>query len=117
MPSWAWGRSFWGRSIDYHNYQRWVYPFSWSRLITLVLVFVPGIGGKVRGAARWLRLGPLTLQPSEFAKLAVVLFLAYSLARKQEKMKYFAIGFLPHMLIAGLFIALIGIENRISAPP
>lgn len=98
---------FLGRSIDYHNYKRWVYHILFISLISLVLVFVPGIGGKVRGAARWVRLGPLTLQPSEFAKLAMVLFLAYSLARKQEKMKYFAIGFLPHMLIAGLFIALI----------
>jgi cell division protein FtsW len=98
---------FLGRTINYHRYERWVYRIMVLSLLTLVLVFVPGIGGKVRGAARWLRLGPFTLQPSEFAKLAVVLFLAYSLSRKQEKMKHFAIGFLPHMLVAGLFIALI----------
>jgi cell division protein FtsW len=73
-------------------------------------VFVPVIGARVRSAARWVRLGPITVQPSEFAKLGMVLFLAYSLARKQEKMKYFAIGFLPHMLVAGLFIGLIGKE-------
>ncbi|MGA9756469.1 MAG: putative lipid II flippase FtsW [Desulfobaccales bacterium] len=101
------GALFLGRSINYHRYKRWIYHILVLSLLTLVLVFVPGIGGKVRGAARWLRLGPLTLQPSEFAKLAMVLFMAYSLARKQEKMKYFAIGFLPHMLMAGLFIALI----------
>jgi cell division protein FtsW len=99
-----------GRSINYHRYQRYAYHVLLLSAITLVLVFVPGIGGKVRGAARWLRLGPLTLQPSEFAKLAMVLFLAYSLARKQERMTSFAIGFLPHMIIAGLFIALIGKE-------
>jgi cell division protein FtsW len=98
---------FLGRSIDYHRYKPWVYRILLISLVSLVLVFAPGIGGKVRGAARWLRLGPLTLQPSEFAKLAVVLFMASSLSRKQEKMKYFAIGFLPHMLVAGLFIALI----------
>jgi cell division protein FtsW len=101
------GALFLGRSIDYHRYKPWVYRILLLSLVSLVLVFVPGIGGKVRGAARWLRLGPLTLQPSEFAKLAVVLFMAFSLSRKQEKMKYFAIGFLPHMLVAGLFIALI----------
>ncbi len=99
-----------GRSLDYHVYKRWVYWFLILALIGLCLVFIPGIGARVRGAARWVRLGPLTLQPSEFAKLAMVMFLAYSLSRKQEKMKYFAIGFLPHMLIAGLFIALIGKE-------
>ena len=100
-----------GRKINYQSYQRWVYPCLFISLICLILVFIPGIGGKVRGAARWIRLGPLTLQPSEFAKLAVVLFLAYSFARKREKMKYFAIGFLPHMLVSGLFIGLIGIET------
>jgi cell division protein FtsW len=101
----------WGRRIRYQNYQRWVYPFLVLSLICLVLVFIPGIGGKVRGAARWIRLGPFTLQPSEFAKLAVVLYLAYSLAHKQEKMKFFTIGFLPHLLISGVFIGLIGIET------
>ena len=99
-----------GRSTDYHRYKDWAYWFLFLALIGLVLVFVPGLGAKVRGAARWVRLGPLTLQPSEFAKLAMVIFLAYSLSRKQEKMKYFAIGFLPHMVIAGVFIALIGKE-------
>jgi len=101
----------WGRRIRYQNYQRWVYPFLVLSLICLVLVFIPGIGGKVRGAARWIRLGPFTLQPSEFAKLAVVLYLAYSLAHKQEKMKFFTIGFLPHIVISGVFIGLIGIET------
>ncbi len=99
-----------GRRINYHNYKRWVYRLLLIAFVGLLLVFFPVIGGKVRGAARWLKLGPLTLQPSEFAKLAVVLFLAYSLALKQEKMKYFAIGFLPHMIVAGVFIALIGKE-------
>lgn len=99
-----------GRYINYRRYQKLVYPFLLLALIMLILVFVPGIGTRVRGAARWLRLGPVTIQPSEFAKLAMVLFLAYSLARKQDKMKYFSIGFLPHVVIAGLFIGLIGKE-------
>ncbi len=99
-----------GRSVDYHIYKRWVYWLLLLALIGLVLVFIPGIGARVRGAARWVRVGSFTLQPSEFAKLAMVIFLAYSLSRKQEKMKYFAIGFLPHMVVAGVFIALIGKE-------
>jgi cell division protein FtsW len=101
------GALFLGRGINYHYYKRWVYPILLLSLFSLILVFAPGIGGKVRGAARWLHFGPLTLQPSEFAKLALVIFLASSLARKQEKIKDFSIGFLPHMVIAGLFIALI----------
>ena len=104
------GALFLGRSVNYHRLQRWVYPLLFISLISLVLVFAPGIGGKVRGAARWLKLGPLTLQPSEFAKLAVALFLAYSLTKKQDKMKHFSIGFVPHMLVAGVFIVLVGLE-------
>ncbi|MBI4642594.1 MAG: putative lipid II flippase FtsW [Deltaproteobacteria bacterium] len=104
------GVLFLGRTVDYHRYQRLAYPFLFLSLICLVLVFIPGIGGKVRGAARWLKLGPFTLQPSEFAKLAVALFLAYSLTKKQEKMKFFSIGFLPHMMVAGVFIILVGLE-------
>jgi len=104
------GVLFLGRAINYHCYQKLAYPFLVVTLVCLVLVFVPGIGGKVRGAARWLKLGPFNLQPSEFAKLAVTLFLAYSLTKKREKMKFFSIGFLPHMVIAGLFIVLVGLE-------
>jgi len=99
-----------GRSIDYHVYKRWVYWLLFLSLIGLILVFIPGLGAKVRGSARWIRVAGFTLQPSEFAKLAMVIFLAYSLSRKQEKMKYFAVGFLPHMVVAGVFIALIGKE-------
>ncbi len=104
------GVLFLGRAVDYHRYQKLAYPFLFISLICLVLVFVPGIGGKVRGAARWLKLGPFNLQPSEFAKLAMALFLAYSLTKKQEKMKHFSIGFLPHMMVAGIFIILVGLE-------
>jgi cell division protein FtsW len=101
---------FAGRFVNYRRYQRWAYPLLFLSLIMLILVFVPGIGVRVRSAARWLRLGPVTLQPSEFAKLAMVLFMAYSLARKQEKIKYFSIGFLPHMIVTGLFVGLIAKE-------
>ncbi len=99
-----------GRYVNYQRYKSLVYPLLFLSLILLVAVLVPGVGTRVRGAARWLRLGPITIQPSEFAKVAMVLFLAYSLARKQDKMKYFSIGFLPHMIVAGLFIGLIGKE-------
>jgi cell division protein FtsW len=104
------GVLFLGLAINYRAYQRLAYPLLFITLMGLILVFIPGIGGKVRGAARWLKLGPFNLQPSEFAKLAMALFLAYSLTKKQEKMKDFSIGFLPHMMVAGVFIILVGLE-------
>lgn len=93
--------------VPYQLYQKLVYPILGLSLLLLILVLIPGVGVKVRSASRWLRLGPLVVQPSEFAKLAIIIFLAYSMARKHEKIRDFSIGFLPHIIVAGLFILLI----------
>jgi len=94
--------------IDYHFYQRWVYPLLLASFaLLLVLAFIPGVGNEVGGARRWLKLGPLTFQPSEPAKLAVIMYLAYYLSTKKEKIKTFSRGFLPPIIMSGLFIALI----------
>ena len=54
----------------------------------LILVLMPGIGREVHGAQRWLPLGPLTLQPSEFAKLALLLYAAGYLVRQEEAVRH-----------------------------
>jgi cell division protein FtsW len=64
-------------------YRRVAYPAIGLALITLVGVLVPGIGVTINGASRWLQLGPLVVQPSEFAKFAILLWGADLLARKQ----------------------------------
>jgi cell division protein FtsW len=95
------------RRIPYQMYNRLVYVIVIISLFLLVLVLIPGIGVRIRSASRWIKFGPLVIQPSEFAKLAIIIFLAYSMARKQEKIRYFSIGFLPHIVVAGIFILLI----------
>jgi cell division protein FtsW len=95
------------RRIPYQTYDRLVYVILFISLVLLILVLIPGIGVRIRSAARWIKLGPLVIQPSEFAKLAIIIFLAYSMARKQEKIRFFSIGFLPHIVVAGIFILLI----------
>ena len=55
--------------------------------LLLVAVLVPGIGRRINGSMRWIGLGPLTFQPSEVAKLAVVLYMGSFLARKQEEVR------------------------------
>ena len=95
------------RRIPYQSYNRLVYLILFISLFLLILVLIPGIGVRIRSASRWIRFGPLVIQPSEFAKLAIIIFLAYSMARKQEKIRYFSIGFLPHIVVAGIFILLI----------
>jgi cell division protein FtsW len=73
----------------------------------MVLVLIPGIGGSGGGASRWLRLPGFSLQPSEMAKIALVIYMAYSLDKKQEKVKFFSTGFLPYMVVLALLLLLL----------
>jgi cell division protein FtsW len=91
--------------IDYHFLYKWTYPVLGVTGL-LLLACVVGFGHSAGGAARWLAIGPVHIQPAETAKLSVVLWLAYSLAKKAERVKTFTVGFLPHLLVAGLFMLL-----------
>jgi cell division protein FtsW len=68
-------------------------------MVLLGLVFAPGLGARVGGAQRWLRLGPVGFQPSELAKFAVIFFVAYQLDRKQGRLHKFAAGVLSYLLV------------------
>ncbi|HET9156628.1 MAG TPA: putative lipid II flippase FtsW [Myxococcaceae bacterium] len=92
--------------LGYRRLARLAYPMLLLSIVLLVLVLVPGVGTVVGGARRWLRLPGLSLQPAEIAKFTWVVYLAYSLAKKREKVATFSIGFLPHLLLAGLLVAL-----------
>ncbi|HYY43905.1 MAG TPA: putative lipid II flippase FtsW [Actinomycetota bacterium] len=70
---------------DYRVWRRLAYPGFLAALLLLLLVEVPGFGVVAGGSARWLQLGPLSFQPSELAKLALVLFAAEALSRKEER--------------------------------
>ncbi len=72
----------------------------------VLLLAVPVIGRSAGGAQRWIPLGPLRFQPAEAAKVALVLYLAKSLARKQKKVRIFSIGLLPHLLVTGALVGL-----------
>lgn len=92
------------KNIPAALYMRLVYPLLFLSLVSLGLVFVPGLGMKAGGATRWLRVGGFSFQPAEFAKLSLALYVAYSLAKKGPHMAVFSKGFIPHLLIGGLFI-------------
>jgi cell division protein FtsW len=76
-------------------------------LLLLLLVLVPGVGSKINGARRWIRLLGLNFQPAELAKLAVVLFLSSYFARRQDRLSSFLDGFLPPLLVTGVMAGLI----------
>ena len=96
--------------VPSHVYQRAAYPLLLGSLLTLVLVLVPGIGVVRGGARRWVDLGPVSLQPSEVAKFALVLYLAASIVRKGERMRTFMLGIVPHALVAVTMAALLLLE-------
>jgi cell division protein FtsW len=80
----------------------------WSMLaITFfaVLACKTPLGITLNGASRWLKAGPITIQPAEALKVSLVLWLSYSLNKKSLKIKSFSIGFLPHLIIPGLLMA------------
>jgi cell division protein FtsW len=74
-------------------------------LVVLIQKFT--IGGGIRGANRWLRLGPLSFQPSEYVKFATVIYMAESLARRQDRIRDFVSGYLPHLLILSALLLMI----------
>ena len=91
--------------IDYRRLRPLTYPLLLSVTGMLVLTIV-GFGRRAGNADRWLSLGPINVQPSEIAKLAIVLWLAYSLSKKAERIKSFSVGFLPHLLVVGVLMLL-----------
>jgi cell division protein FtsW len=90
--------------VPYENWERWAVPLFVFTLVCLLLVLVPHVGLKINGARRWIGAGPLVFQPSEFAKLSVVLLFALTLTRRRVPITDVRRGFLPHIaLIAVLF--------------
>ena len=96
--------------LGYRRLEKLAVPLALVSLAFLVLVQVPGVGHAAGGARRWITLGLLTFQPSEIAKLALVLWLARSLSRKQERIRLFSVGFLPHLVVLALFGVLLLLE-------
>ena len=81
--------------------------------LLLVLVFVPGIGVENYGAKRWIGFGGFTLQPSEIAKFALILFTASYVSSNPDKIKTF-VGILPVLVFGGIICLLIILEPNMS---
>ena len=100
------------------------FPLSWLRersrflllaiLVLLVLVFVPGVGRQGAGVNRWINLGVFSLQPSEFAKLVIVLYMADALATHQDRVEDFWRGVVPFFILVGIACLLVLIEPNLG---
>jgi cell division protein FtsW len=94
-----------GMRLDYSFYRRLAYPLLFLSMVMLAAVLK--VGPAINGAVRWFRWGALSFQPSELAKFALALYLAVLLARKAEKVKSFSVGFLPPLVMTGIFLMLL----------
>lgn len=88
-------------------WQRFSWPLLGIAFFLLMVVLVPGLGRRVNGSMRWIGFGPLTLQPSEIAKLMVVVYLAAYLVRRQDEVRSRWIGFIKPMMVVGIAVALL----------
>jgi len=93
-----------------HWLRRFCYPAIATAVVALLAVKFSPWGHQAGGAMRWLRIGPLSFQPAEAARLALILFMAYSLSKKQDCIDQFSIGVLPHAAVFGLLAGLIAIQ-------
>ncbi len=83
-------------------------------LVLMMLTFVPGIGVRVYGARRWIYVFGSSFQPSEAAKPAIVMYLAYLLSKKQDQLDDPVNSILPPVIVVGVFAGLIHMQNDFS---
>ena len=93
--------------FPYQALKRVAYPILIFSILLLIAVLIPGIGHRAGGAMRWLKVSTFSFQPSELSKLGLIIFLAYFLTKKEEKIRSFSFGFLPTVLLSGLVVALV----------
>jgi cell division protein FtsW len=93
--------------MNYHLWQTLSLPLLLASLVLLGVLIVPGMRHEIGGSSRWLKLASFSFQPSELAKLALVIYLARSLTRKEGRVKEFTVGFLPHLIILGVMFLLV----------
>lgn len=87
------------RYVSYKVFRFLAYVLLGIAILLLCLLYVKGIGYTAGGATRWMHVGPVSFQPSVFATFALIVYLAYSLNKKQEKVTDFYIGFVPHVAV------------------
>ena len=96
-----------GARMNYRYWQPLALPVLIGSIVLLFLVFVPGVRQQIGGAYRWLKIYGFSIQPSELAKLALVIYLARSLTRKEGRMERFTVGFLPFAIVLAILFLLV----------
>ncbi len=100
-------------NYDYRKLKKWAFPALCLSVLLLLLVLVPGIGRKINDARRWIYIGPINFQPSEVAKIAMIVFFSYSLSKNYKELKSLGV-FLMYIAIIGVVAMIIMMEPHFS---
>jgi len=100
--------------LNVHGWERLAIPIFLVCLFLLVVILIPGVGVEVKGATRWLQVGPIRFQPAEAAKVAVVLLLARTLSRHPDRLHNFRDGLLPQLCLVGAVVVLVLAERDLG---
>ncbi len=104
--------------VDYRRLRLLAWPLLFASIALLVFVILPGteaFAPRVNGGRRWINYGPVQIQPSELAKLCVIIWTAAMAIKKQEKLASLSRGLLPFLVVWGLVLLLIFMEPNLSA--
>lgn len=102
--------------FDYHLFTRRYFFWPLMAVSGVLLVLVLVIGIEIGNARRWISLPGFTIQPSELAKLAMIVYLGVKLSENQDQVKSFWRGFVPNMGVAALMAGLVVLERDLSTP-
>ncbi|MBO5163267.1 MAG: FtsW/RodA/SpoVE family cell cycle protein [Ruminococcus sp.] len=111
--------------FDYHNFKKLEIPlfkkfniagilYASVAILLIAVLLIGNTEGGDMGAKRWITIGPLNFQPSEVAKLAIIVFFAYSMEKDGKKMNTFKTGIVKYALLLGVYVILIALEKHIS---
>jgi cell division protein FtsW len=105
-------------NIDYRRWRLLAWPLMIATIAALFVILLPGTDAitiAANGAKRWLRLGPVSIQPSEFAKLTLITWTAALAVKKQERLRSLTKGLLPFLLVWFITAGLVALEPSMSA--
>jgi cell division protein FtsW len=102
--------------VDYRRLRIFAWPILLLVVLALIATLVPGAHSRVvNGGRRWLSLGPIALQPSEIAKLALIIWTAALAVKKQDKLSSLSRGLLPFLIVWSVVVLLIFMQPSMSA--
>jgi cell division protein FtsW len=101
--------------FNYKHLAKLKYPLMIVAIVLLAVVLIPGVGKDVNGSSRWIIIGGQSIQPSEIAKFALIVFISATISVNKERMRTFRFGMLPSLFITGIVCILIYLQPNFSA--